>query len=260
MKKLSILLSLVLVVLFQSVQAQSKKELEQSLARVTASQDSLQKLFTGLSAKYDSVSKVCLAYNNMAETIREKLIRYDYKPENIGKIIDSLKTKNDSVLAKGVAKLKILRDSVTTLKQLSDSLRIKVSKLAFAVNKYVNTATMPATVKDFSGLWDLNLKWLETTNDSSQCSIILKPTPAGNNTIVKIQFIDFETAQVQFSQGDSIKCFYAVNSFAVDKPYSINLTRESKLNINLNVNPFDGDLYVSYRKDKGFYYGFMRKE
>jgi hypothetical protein len=260
MKRLSVMLSVALIVLFHSVQAQSKKELEQSLARVTTSQDSLQKLYTGLSAKYDSVRKVCLAYDNMAETIREKLIRYDYKPENIGKIIDSLKTNNDSVLAKGVAKLSALKDSVTSLRNLSDSLRSEVSQLAFVVNKYVNNGTLPATVKDFSGSWDLNLKWLETTNDSSICGIVLKPIPAGDNTIRKIHFIDFETAQVHFSQGDSIKCFYVVNSFAADKPYSINLTRENKLNLSLSVNPFDGDLYISYRKDKGYYYGFMRKE
>jgi len=260
MKKLSVMLSVALIVLFHSVQAQSKKELEQSLAKITASQDSILKLYTGISAKFDSVNKVCLAYDNMAKVIREKLIRYDYKPENIGKIIDSLKTNNDSVLAKGVAKLSALRDSVTSLRNLSDSLRNEVSQLAFVVNKYVNKGTVPASAKDFSGSWELNLKWFEIASDSNQSGIILKPIPAGNNTILKIQFIDFETAQVFYSQGDSIKCFYVVNSFAPDKPYSINLTRENKLNLHLNVNPFDGELYVSYRKDKGYYYGFMRKE
>ena len=253
-------LSVLLIVLLQSAQAQSKKDLEKYLASATASKDSIQKLFTGLSSKFDSVSKACLVYDKMAKTIKEKVIKYDFNPENMGKILDSLQSNRDSAIAKEKSKFSLLRDSVKIYAHLSDSLQKEIGHLAFEVNKYVGQGTLPATEKDFIGLWTLNTRWFELADDSIQSGIILKPTPAEYNLVSKILFIDFETVQIIFSKGDSIKCFYKVNSFAKDKPFSMDITRDNKVNIRLNLNPMDNQVYVSYKRGKGYLYGFLRKE
>jgi len=88
----------------------------------------------------------------------------------------------------------------------------------------------------------------------------LKSTPADVNLVSKAIVFDLETVQLIFAKGDSIKCFYRVNSFSKDKPYTIDVTRENKINIRLNVNPFDGEFYVSYKKGTGYFYGFLRKD
>ncbi|MEI7981374.1 MAG: hypothetical protein WCI71_06945 [Bacteroidota bacterium] len=259
MKSRLFLVSLVLIVLFQSARSQSKKELESSLAKMMVSKDSIQKQYTSLSATYDSINKAYLVYDKMAKSIKEKIIHADFKPENASKIIDSLYLDRDSVAKKIKAGIAALRDSVKIVNRISDSLRNEITNLAFVVNKYVGKGTLPPTAKELTGAWAMNLRWYELASDSLQSGIILKPAPADYSPVTKIIFIDFEFAQLNFSSGDSIKCFYKINSFAADKPFTIDFTRENKVNILLHVNPIDGELYASYRKGKGYFYGFLRK-
>lgn len=260
MKRKIIVLTLLLIALSISLYAQKKKDLEKDLAACTAAKDSIQKTLAGLTTKYDSVSKACLSYDKMKQTIKEKVTKTNFQNENIGKIIDSLQINRDSALVRAKAKLPVVRDSVKSLNRLCDSLRKEVGHLTYMINKYIGKGTIPATAKDFSGSWTFNTRWFELADDSIQSGIILKPTPIDVNLVSKAIVLDFETVQVIFAKGDTIKCFYKVNSFSKDKPYTIDLTRESKVNIRLNVNPFDNELYVSYRRGKGYFYGFLRKD
>ena len=142
----------------------------------------------------------------------------------------------------------------------SDSLRTEISHLGFVVNKYIGKGTIPADKKDLSGSWDFNVRWYKIADDSIQSGINLMASSPDSNSVKRLVFLDFETVEVFFNKGDSVKCFYHVNSFAKDKPWTMDVTRGTKTNIRLNANPFDGELYVSYRKNKGYYYGFMRKK
>jgi len=260
MKVKLLLLSVVLIVSVFSAQAQSKKELENNLTKTTLAKDSIQKLFNELSVKHDSVAKACLAYDAMYKIIKEKIVHHDFKPANIGKVADSMQISVDSAFKKTKARFVGIRDSVKMLTRLSDSLRTEISHLSFVVNKYIGKGTVPADKKDLSGSWDFNVRWYKIAEDSIQSGINLMNHAPDSNSIKKLVFHDFETVVVIFSKGDSLKCFYTVNSFAIDKPWTMDLTRAPKINIRLNVNPVDGELYVSYRKNKGFYYGFMRKK
>jgi hypothetical protein len=254
------LLSVLLAVTVLSMQAQSKKELESSLAKTTTSKDSIQKLYDGLSLRFDSISKACLAYDAMYKIIKEKIVHCDFKPATIGKVADSMQISVDSAFKKTKARFVALRDSVKMLSHRSDSLQTEISHLSFVVNKYIGKGTIPGDSKDLAGSWDFNVRWYKIAEDSIQSGINLMGSSPDSNFITKLIFHDFETVMVIFSQGDSIKCFYQVNSFANDKPWTMDITRLPKVNIRLNLNPFDGELYVSYRKNKGFYYGFMRKK
>jgi len=174
MKRKFTLLSVLLIVLSISAYAQSKKDLEKELASVKASKDSLQKVQNSLSLKYDSVSKVSIAYDKMKQTIKEKVTKHDFKPDGIAKIIDSLQANRDSVLAKANAKLPVVRDSLKAMKLLCDSLQKEIGHLVYVVNKYVGKGTVPATTKDFIGSWTFNTRWFELADDSIQSGIVLK--------------------------------------------------------------------------------------
>lgn len=192
-------------------------------------------------------------------------INIDLDPP-IGNLASPLLYKNsmqisiDSAFKKTKARFIGLRDSVKMLTRLSDSLRTEIGHLGFVVNKYIGKGTIPADKKDLSGTWDFNVRWYKIAEDSIQSGINLMASPPDSNGVTKLVFIDFETVIVIFSKGDSIKCFYQVNSFSSDIPWTMDLTRTPKVDIRLNANPFDGELYVSYRKNKGFYYGFMHKK
>jgi len=257
---LSAFLFSAIIMLSSIMQAQSKKELGQSLAATTAAKDSIQKLYHSLSAKYDSVSRVCLGYDIMYKTIKQKVVHHDYKPADIGDIIDTLHMNRDWAFKKNNARIAVLRDSVKRLNHRSDSLRTELGHLSFVVNKYIGQGTIPFDRKDLSGTWELNTRWYKITEDSIQSGISAMAVSPDSNAVTKLIFLDAETVRVIYSKGDSLKCFYQVNSFAKDKPWTMDLTRGSKVNIRLNANPFEGELYVSYRKDKGYFYGFMRKK
>ena len=259
MRSTLLVITILILVSFQPVMSQSKKELEKQLATVNASKDSVQKLYTSLSVTYDSINKAYLAYDKMAKSIKEMIIRADYKPENASIIIDSLFINRDSVAKKIKAGIAAIRDTLKISVHIADSLRNEITHLSFIVNKYVSKGTLPPSEKELTGAWALNLRWYELSSDSLQSGIILMPTPPEYSPMTELLFLDFETAQVTFSKGDSVKCFYKVNSYAPDKPFSIELTRENKINIRLHVNPLEGELLVSYRKGKGYFYGFLRK-
>ncbi len=254
-----LLLSVLLVAAIAPAKGQSKKDLEKSLTENTVAKDSIQKLLTELSARHDSVTKACLAYDAMYKIIKEKIVHRDFKLATIGKVADSMQISVDSAFKITKARFVALRDSVKMSSRRSDSLQAEISHLNFVVNKYIGKGTIPGDRKELAGSWDFNVRWYKIAEDSIQSGINLMATSPDSNSIVKLAFLDHETALVIFSKGDSIKCFYQVNSFAKDKPWTMDLTRVPKINIRLNLNPFDGELYVSYRKNKGFYYGFMRK-
>ena len=257
---LSAFLVFAMILLGSIVQAQSKKELEKSLTATTLAKDSIKKLLTDVSNKYDSVTKACLAYDAMYKIIKEKIVHCDFKPATIGKVADSMQISVDSAFKKTKARFVSLRDSVKMLAHRSDSLRTEISHLGFVVNKYIGKGTIPADKKDLSGSWDFNVRWYKIADDSIQSGINLMASSPDSNSVKRLVFLDFETVEVFFNKGDSVKCFYHVNSFAKDKPWTMDVTRGTKTNIRLNANPFDGELYVSYRKNKGYYYGFMRKK
>ena len=254
------LLSVLLVAVIFPAQGQSKKDLEKSLAATTVAKDSIQKLLTELSTRHDSVTKACLAYDAMYKIIKEKIVHCDFKPATIGKVADSLQISIDSAFNKTKARFVSLRDSVKLLKRFSDSLRTETNHLSFVVNKFIGKGTIPVDKKDLSGKWEFNVRWYKVAGDSVQSGINLMSSSPDSNSVTKLVFLDFETVQVFLSKGDSVKCFYKVNSFAKDKPWTMDVTRGTNVNIRLNANPIDGELYVSYRKGNGFYYGFMRKK
>jgi hypothetical protein len=260
MKRKILFVFLFLTASFCSVYAQSKKELESQKVQLTRERDSIQALLTKVSGQFDSIHKIYLEYDKMYKALRDKEVNYAFKPENTGKILDSIHLNRDSVISKIKIRVALVRDSVKKLNRIIDSLNLENKSLNFVVNKYIGKGTIPATSKDFTGVWKFNTRWFEFAVDSIQSGVILSRTPAELNPIEKIVFLDHETALLIFSKGDSTRCFFKINSFANDMPFSMDISRENKVNIRILMNPVDGELYVCYRKPKGYLYGFIRKQ
>ncbi len=136
MKKQSLLLLVLLIAAIISTQAQSKKDVEANYASCTAAKDSLQKLYTGLSATYeslnktyDSINKAYFAYDSMYQVIKEKVILHDFDPEKMSHLIDSLKTSRESAFS-GIKST--LNDSITALKQENIKLKATIASLEAA--------------------------------------------------------------------------------------------------------------------------------
>ncbi|MCD4731262.1 MAG: SHOCT domain-containing protein [Bacteroidales bacterium] len=124
--KLSVLFVL-LIAAVTFTQAQSKKDIEEDLTRCTITKDSIQNLLTGLSAKYDSINKACIAYDTMYNAVKEKVFLHDFDPANMSELIDSLRTGRDEAFS-GITTT--LNDSITLLEQENTKLKATIESMA----------------------------------------------------------------------------------------------------------------------------------
>jgi hypothetical protein len=120
-KKLSVLFVLLIAVV-TFTHAQSKKEVEADLIKCTTAKDSIHNLLTGLSASYDSINKVCIAYDTMYNAIKEKVFLDDFDPANMSELIDSLQTEAFSGTT-------VLNDSITVLQVENAELIAKIESM-----------------------------------------------------------------------------------------------------------------------------------
>lgn len=125
-KKLSVLF-LLLIAVVTFTHAQSKKEVEADLSKCTTAKDSIQNVLTGLSASYDSINKVCIAYDTMYNAIKEKVFLDDFDPANMSELIDSLQTE-------AFSGTNVLNDSITVLQEENAELIAKMESMTAATD------------------------------------------------------------------------------------------------------------------------------
>ena len=142
MKTKLILLFVALSAAVTITQAQSKKDLEANYAKCTVEKDSLQKLYTGLTATQESLKKTCdsinkvnLAYDSMYRVIRDRVILKEFNPLNSSKLLDSL-SKTRSLALSGIS------DSVSILKKENTKLQVTIDSLAAAAGLKDNSAVI----------------------------------------------------------------------------------------------------------------------
>ncbi len=128
-----------------TVNGQSKKDLELQISQLQTELDSTKADYSNLSTVYDSTSKVLDTYIVMYKTIQEKVLPFDFKPEDIGGIIDSLQTSRDSSFAGIMAGSESLRDTISNMSTSIGNLEAEVAELKAEIEKYKNPA---ATVTD----------------------------------------------------------------------------------------------------------------
>jgi len=109
-----------------SMNGQSKKELEAQVVKLQTELDSTKTNYNSLSADHDSTTAILETYIGMHKTIQEKVLHFDFAPEDMGTIIDSLQTTRDSSLNSIMAGSESLRDTITFMSTAMDSLNTVV--------------------------------------------------------------------------------------------------------------------------------------
>ena len=153
------------------VNGQSKKELEAQVASLQTELDSTKANYSSLSAVHDSTSAMLDSYIGMYKTIQEKVLPYDFKPEDIGSIIDSLQTSRDSSFSNVMAGSESLRDTISTMSASIDSLNAKVE------SQEAEIADLKAGMEKFSnpaGISDEQVASLEKLKKLLDSGILTK--------------------------------------------------------------------------------------
>ena len=130
-----------------SVDAQNKKELLEQVNQLQAKLDSTKASYNSLAMVHDSTTKVLDTYIHMYKTIQEKVLPYDFAPEDIGSIIDSLQSNRDSTFTSIMAGSESLQDTITLMSTRIDSLNAQIesqeaeiAELKNQVDKFTNPA------------------------------------------------------------------------------------------------------------------------
>jgi len=150
MKKVLPFLLVIIVVAVTNTQAQSKKDIEKDYANCVVARDSIQDALTGLSESYesltktcDSISNTCTIYDTMYNVIKEKVILYEFDPENISVLIDSLKSSRESAFSDLNTSL---NDSISALNEENTKLKTIIEELE---------STQPGVVDNLKQLKEL---------------------------------------------------------------------------------------------------------
>ena len=126
------LLTVLLVIVLLPIHAQSKKEIEDNLAKCQQINDSLQTTLTSLSASFDSISAGYMVYDTMYNVIKEKVFKIDFNPADISVMIDSLRTGREEVFSDSTA---VLNDSISVLLEENVKLKETIESMKGDVDK-----------------------------------------------------------------------------------------------------------------------------
>ena len=241
--------------------SQSKKEIE---AAKDFKIDSLTKATQNLTLINDSIGKDLDKYLGLYTTVKEKVFKFDFDPTKISELIDSLKTKRDSVVTFASITASYLRDTVKNLQTENSAIKKENEGLKFAVTLLKGSAgIMPVDAKDFNGTWSLNLRKIAISGDSPHSGFVDVSAVADtvNHALSRLTFLDAEFAELVFDTGSKTKCFFSVNGFSKTEPYYIDL-KGTGADIRLYAIHTVNGLQVSYELSalKGtYFYGYMVK-
>ncbi len=86
-------------------------------------------MLTGLSVSYDSINKVCIAYDTMYNAIKGKVFLDDFDPANMSELIDSLQMEAFSGTTLLNDSITVLNDSITVLQVGNAELIAKIESM-----------------------------------------------------------------------------------------------------------------------------------
>lgn len=274
--KTSTLFLLMLMVAFTSF-AQKGKDKDAQILALQTQVDTLKKANEkltienkALSEKTDSLSTALGGYYGLYTVIKDKVVKMDFKPEQMSAIIDSLRAGRDSLINLSGASSIMLRDSLKQVISKSDSLKKETEGLLYTVNLLRGKSTpAPADVKDFTGTWSVIVRKVKIIGESPRAGIVdITNQPAAktdnflqNNTISKLTFIDGEFSELTFSNGEKVKCYYLINDFNKTKPYSIDF-KGAKTDVKVHFITTNEGLRISYQipgVPSEYYYGLFTR-
>ena len=143
--KNSILIFLVILTGAVNVNGQNKKDLELKVDELRTEVDSLKGDYSNLSMMHDSTIAELASYQGMYDVVREKVLKYDFNPEDFDGIVDSLISGNDSVFTVLMEGSEVLRDTISLM---SDNIEILHAQID---SQKVEIEVLEAKVVELSG-------------------------------------------------------------------------------------------------------------
>jgi len=116
--------------------------------------DSLNKVITTLNAKLNTANKETERYQAVYTVIKDKVLKYDFEPERMTQIIDSLAARKDSSALGSAATFTALRDSLISVKEEITQLK---EKLAAADEESARKIKLAAELKMLKDLLDARI-------------------------------------------------------------------------------------------------------
>ncbi len=134
---MKIFISILVLVLLTSQAFSQRRARKEAPAAADTSKvqiDSLTKVTKTLTLQLDSVSGELVKYLSVYNTIKEKVIHYDFDPTKASYLIDSLKASRDSLFSVQVSKplLTASADSVNMLLMSNSVLKARIDSLKIA--------------------------------------------------------------------------------------------------------------------------------
>jgi hypothetical protein len=232
MKNIFILfLMLVTCIAFGQKKKDKEKDAQAKMDTLTKANHVLADSNKKLTAKSDSISKELEKYFGVYTVIKNKVMKKNFDPSRMSKIIDSLRTGRDSAINLSGASKKQLQDSIKRFRHVNDSLRKDVEGLRYAVNLLKGQPNKsPSAPTDFTGSWSLILRKVKIIGQSPRTGIVdASADPANpkatsfleNNRITGITFLDKEFAEMTFASEEKSKCYFVISDFSKTNPYYI---------------------------------------
>ncbi len=232
MKNISVLLIMFLAChAFGQKKKDKEKDAQAKMDTLTLANKALSDSNKKLTSKSDSISKELEKYYSLYTVIKEKVVKKEFNPARMSKIIDSLRTGRDSAINLSGASKKQLQDSIKRFRHINDSLRKDVDGLRYAVNLLKGQPNKsPSDPTDFTGPWNLILRKVKIIGQAPRSGIIdasaepVNPKATSfleNNRITGISFLDKEFAELTFTNGEKGKCYFVISEFSKTNPYYI---------------------------------------
>lgn len=291
------LLALFILAILSSTQlnAQSKKELKDSLNKAQKVNDSLTKEIVLLTANLDSLTTIMgkapigkdsivvdslflqqSHYETTFPFMYQKYIHPILTEDTMNLTVTQLSTRLDDrvkmdILQMDTLKTEIgnLKDTINQLGKDNTVLHAKMEVYNDIISELAGKSQYPNTEADLNGNWQLILKPLVISGESPKAALVSLEQTAMSDTLINaiIRSVSFGAdnfAELQFMGGKKIKCFYAVEDFSTTKTYYINFDRGKEISIRLFVTHGENGLQISYeipgKSGKPLYlFGFMKR-
>ena len=254
-----------LILLTVSISSQTKKEVQFTL-------DTLNKAHLTLLQDYQELKKQWKEQNSFFEHVKNNF----FPAADINIPISEAPDKFDSIyndIVKKVVKLGEINSSI------SDSLKkqITLNQELISENKIyhklilsaLHSSSFPSNESDIIGNWDLFLNPVMIQGKPYESGIIgynpyTLDDSIGVHSIKKIEFEKDELATIYYTGGIQQKCFYSINNFSKNSPFSIQFSKQEEFKMTMTVSPMPNGLMVSYEAPNKtdnvlYFYGLMKK-
>lgn len=264
MKTIKILCLSLLMLATTNLKSQTKKEVMQQNEQLRLQVGEYESVM-------DSLDKVGDEFDMFLKHIQTNYIKNekDTSIQTIQSSLDSIMLTDNSEDAVGNDSLKILTDSIKSIQGYVGEVMDENGLLKEIIRGGMKLNDYPQSAVDVLGTWSFSNTLVGLHKDSLANGLVSYsrmdiPDAFLSGMVSQVVFSEGELADIFFRDGKSEKCFYKINNFSKDKPYTIAFDRRNSNSLVLMITALPDGLQFSYNgggtKGKEIYHiGYMTK-